>query len=159
MYTNAVVEHSVAHGNFTVDRTYKASPARVFAAFADKALKEQWFHGPEGWANEVHEMDFRVGGREYNMGRFHGGDAHPFDATYYDIVPNERIVYAYAMYVGEERSSVSLATIELEPTSAGGTLLTWTEQGAFLDGLDLADQRVEGTKLLMEQIAIAVDRA
>lgn len=157
MSVNTAVAHTIAHGNFTVDRIYKASPTKVFAAFADKSLKEEWFHGPDGWANEVHEMDFRVGGREYNMGRFHGGDAHPFDALYYDIVPNERIVYTYEMFVGEERSSVSLATIELEPAANGGTLLTWTEQGAFLDGLDLADQRVEGTKLLMSQIAPLVD--
>ena len=38
------------HGTFTVERRYEAAPARVFAAFADPAVKARWFIGPpESW--------------------------------------------------------------------------------------------------------------
>ena len=59
-----MTERSVTHGTFVIERTYPASPARVFAAFADPAIKDRWFGGPEEWDRGEGEMDFRVGGRE-----------------------------------------------------------------------------------------------
>src|SRR5262249_38920608 len=57
---------------------------------------------------------------------------------YYDIVPGQRLVYSYEMYADGVRFSVSLATIEFVETD-DGTTLTWTEQGAYLDGVDGPD--------------------
>ena len=34
-----------AHGSFTIERQWKAAPSRVFSAWADPALKAQWFIG------------------------------------------------------------------------------------------------------------------
>jgi hypothetical protein len=56
----------------------------------------------------------------------------------YDIVPGQRIVYSYEMYQDGARISVSLAKIEFGK-SGDGTAMTWTEQGAYLDGIDGAD--------------------
>ncbi|MDQ1721444.1 MAG: hypothetical protein QOI26_1178, partial [Pseudonocardiales bacterium] len=39
-------DRTVEHSTFTVERTYNAAPARVFAAFADPAKKGRWF-GPD----------------------------------------------------------------------------------------------------------------
>ena len=39
-------DHSVAHATFSLERTYQAAPARVFAAWAEPAAKAQWFAGP-----------------------------------------------------------------------------------------------------------------
>jgi hypothetical protein len=47
------------------------------------------------------------------------------------------------MHEDEARISVSVATIELVPAD-GGTKLTCTEQGAFLDGLAQAADRQQG---------------
>jgi hypothetical protein len=44
-------------------------------------------------------------------------------------------VYSYEMYADDARISVSVATIEFAK-SGDGTALTWTEQGAYLDGID-----------------------
>jgi uncharacterized protein YndB with AHSA1/START domain len=54
---------------------------------------------------------------------------------YYDIVPDQRIVYSCEMYADDARISVSVATIEFAKRG-DGTVLTWTEQGAYLDGID-----------------------
>jgi uncharacterized protein YndB with AHSA1/START domain len=35
---------SVTHATFSIERTYDASPRRVFAAFADSAIKAPWFN-------------------------------------------------------------------------------------------------------------------
>jgi uncharacterized protein YndB with AHSA1/START domain len=148
---------SVTHATFSIERTYDASPRRVFAAFADSAIKAHWFNGPEEWGPDEREMDFRVGGRETGRGGPPGGPVHVFEARYYDIVPDERIVFAYEMHLDERRISVSLATVELEPAGAG-TSLTFTEQGAFLDGYDDAGAREQGTRALLDSLGAALAR-
>jgi uncharacterized protein YndB with AHSA1/START domain len=144
-------ERSVTHNTFAVERTYDASPARVFAAWADPAAKSAWF-GPPDEEHEQYELDFQVGGREYSRGKVPGGNGtYTYDARYQDIVPDERIVYSYDMHLEDARISVSLATVEFEPDGEG-TRLTYTEQGAFLDGLDSPEQREGGTGQLFDAL-------
>jgi uncharacterized protein YndB with AHSA1/START domain len=39
------MSRSVTHASFTITRRWNASPARVFAAFADQKMKDVWFNG------------------------------------------------------------------------------------------------------------------
>ncbi len=91
------------------------------------------------------------GGRETNRGGPKGGPVHTFEAIYQDIVPNERIIFSYDMHLDETRISVSLTTIEFEPKGKG-TRLTFTEQGAYLDGYDKPDGREHGTRELLDAL-------
>jgi uncharacterized protein YndB with AHSA1/START domain len=142
---------SVTHNTFTLERTYDAPVERVYAAFADWDAKQRWFSSPEGWVQGEARMDFRVGGSEVNKGGPQGGPVHSFESRYYDIVPDERIVYAYEMYMDDKRISVSVATIELE-SKGKQTRLKLTEQGAYLDGFDNGAQREEGTRELLDAL-------
>ncbi len=153
--TGHSVKRSVTHATFVIDRDYDASPARVFAAFADPQLKALWFAGPPDWGPQRSKMDFRVGGFEISEGGPKGGPSHRFHALYQDIVPNERIVYSYDMHLGAVRISVSLATIEIRPQGPG-TRLRFTEQGAFLDGFDDAGGREHGTRELLNQLGASL---
>jgi uncharacterized protein YndB with AHSA1/START domain len=152
-----MTERSVTHSTFVVERTYDASPARVFAAWAEPERKARWFGDPETGVAD-YELDFRVGGREFNRGTVEG-QAYTYEARYQDIVPDERIVYAYDMHTDGQRISVSLGTVQLKPDS-DGTRLTYTEQGAYLDGLDTPEQRQQGTGGLFDALAeeLARDR-
>jgi uncharacterized protein YndB with AHSA1/START domain len=150
-----MTERSVNHATFVVDRTYDAAPSRVFAAWADRAAKARWFVGPDEFTNSGLELDFRVGGRERVSGGDKDGPVHSYDATYRDIVPDERIVYTYDMYMDETRTSVSVATVEFKPDGEG-TRLVFTEQGAFLDGHDNADERERGTRGLLDNLEAAL---
>ena len=47
--------HFVTHATFSLERSYRASTARVFAAWADPAAKARWFAGPDS----EHQLDFR----------------------------------------------------------------------------------------------------
>jgi uncharacterized protein YndB with AHSA1/START domain len=87
------------------------------------------------------------------------GQAYTYEARYQDIVPDERIVYAYDMHTDGQRISVSLGTVQLKP-DGDGTRLTYTEQGAYLDGLDTPEQRQQGTGGLFDALAeeLARDR-
>jgi uncharacterized protein YndB with AHSA1/START domain len=146
---------TVQHATFTIDRTYDAPVAQVFAAWADPKAKARWFVGPDDWERSDHEMDFRIGGRETVSGGPPGGPAHAFEARYQDIVENRRIIYSYDMHIGDDRISVSLATVELTP-QGDRTRLVFTEQGAFLDGYDNPAQREEGTRGLLDNLAAAL---
>ncbi len=150
-----MTNRSVVHDTFRLERRYRVSPAKVFAAFATLEAKSQWFKGPTMETLE-RSLEFRVGGREIARGRHDSGMVSTFEANYYDIIPNERIVYSYYMHIDDRKISASLATIEFKAVS-GGTLLTMTEQGAFLDGYDDAGSRERGTKQLLEQIAAVVE--
>ncbi len=146
---------SLEHGSFSIDRVYDASPARVFAAWADPAAKARWFTGPEHWVGFSHELDFRIGGREVSSGGPEGGPVHTYRALYWDIVQDERIVFTYEMLMDGTRISVSLATVELTPDGSG-TRLSITEHGAFLDGHDFAAQRAQGTGSLLDALGRAL---
>jgi uncharacterized protein YndB with AHSA1/START domain len=144
-----MTERSVTHATFVVERTYAATPPRVFAAWADPAAKARWFGSPDEPGAEF-ELDFRVGGREVSRGRVEGS-TYTFEGLYQDIVPDERIVYSYDMHLDDMRISVSLATVELKPQGEG-TQLVFTEQGAYLDGLDTPDRREQGTGSLLDAL-------
>jgi len=144
-------EPSVTHATFTLERTYEVPPSRVFAAFASREAKGRWFIGPDAWEKSDHELDFRVGGLERLSGGPPGGPVHVYEATFRDIVADRRIITAYDMYMDATRISVSVSTLELEPVD-GGTRLTLTEQGAYLDGTDAPVAREEGTGHLLDQL-------
>jgi uncharacterized protein YndB with AHSA1/START domain len=146
---------SVVHAIFSLERIYDASPAQVFRALSDKAAKARWFEGGGGWAVIEREMDVRPGGRERAKGRWPSGMVTTFDAVYFDVVPNQRLVYTYEMHLDDRKISVSLATIELKPAGAG-TRLVVTEQGAFLDGYDDAGSREHGTGLLLDRLGASL---
>ena len=145
-------KRSTTHATFVIERTYDAPRERVFSAWADQASKSRWF-GP----GEEHELDFRVGGSEHLLARMDDGTAYSFDAVYQDIVEGERIIYSYDMHRDDVRISVSVTTVELLP-SGEGTLLRFTEQGAFLDGEDSPDSREHGTGKLLEALGEALAR-
>ena len=114
-----MTDRSVTHATFVLERGYDASPARVFAAWADPAAKARWFAGPEEWGPDEFELDFRVGGREVSRGGPQGGPVHRYEARYQDIVADERIVYSYWMHMDETLISVSVATVELQAEGSG----------------------------------------
>jgi uncharacterized protein YndB with AHSA1/START domain len=154
----AAPPRSVVHGVFTVGRSYAASPAQVFRALSDREAKARWFGGNEGFVALEREMDVRPGGRERLRGRWPSGLITTFDAVYFDVAVDERLVYAYELSLDDRKISVSLATMQLE-AEAGGTRLTVTEQGAFLDGYDDAGVREHGTGALLDALGASLGTA
>jgi len=142
---------SVTHASFTITRHWKASPARVFAAFADQQKKDLWFGGGAEWTPVSRSFDFREGGKEHAAGRWKSGVGSKFDCIYLDIVPNERIIYSYVMHLDDRKISVSQQAIELH-ADGEGTKFVLTEYGDYLDGYDDAGSREHGTNFLMDAL-------
>jgi uncharacterized protein YndB with AHSA1/START domain len=144
----SVSERSTVHSTFVIERTYAATPERVFAAWSDQSAKAQWF-GPGEKHADSYSLDFREGGREHLSAPMPDGVVYSFDAVYADIVPAQRIVHTYDMHRDDARISVSVATIEFEAIG-DSTRLTLTEQGVFLDGLDAPAEREHGTNAMLD---------
>ena len=144
------------HGDFSINRVYAASPADVYAAWADLDTKARWFIGPEGWTLVERTLDLRVGGAEILHGRFPANGVETlFTARYHVVEPGARLVYAYDMHLGGKHHSVSVATVEFigDPE---GTRLRFTEQVTFVDGTDGRDgtlSRKRGTAAQLERVA------
>lgn len=131
---------SVKHATFTLERTYPASPARVFAAWSDQKTKARWLSGP----NAELELDFRVGGTETIRGRHGDGPLLTFETHFDDIVPEQRIVYTSTMTADKTLTTVSITSVEFV-ADGEGTKLVLAQQGTYLDGHEEPSWREQGT--------------
>jgi len=146
-------EYSTVHSTFSVERTYEASPARVFAAWSDPKARLQWEAIGDNFTTTYTQNDFRVGGRDVSKFDFGKSDQYVADARYEDIVKDRRIVYAYTMSHNERRISSSLTTISLTPV-AEGTHVVLTEQITILDGGDKVEYRQAGIEGQLDQLGV-----
>ncbi|MCK9893652.1 SRPBCC domain-containing protein [Frankia sp. AgB32] len=176
--TPAEQRRPVLHGSFTVQRVLALAPARVFAGFADEALWSRWTRLPGPAGTAWSELDLRPGGSALARNTFvAGGHAERLEnrARFLDVVPDARIVYAYEAVVNDVCQWVSLVTVELGTgterrgaagervaggAGQGGTVLTWTEQYAFLvlrgDGADDVAHLRGGTLLRLNGLESAL---
>lgn len=126
-------ETPVRHETVVVSRRYAASPARVFAAFADSDLLARWYVPGDGsLSNKVLSHDFRVGG---GLRTAFGTPEQTWaeDVHYTDIVADRRLCFAMTISTGDERMTTSMVTVELD-AEAGGCALRLTDQAVLLDG-------------------------
>jgi len=156
-----MTSRSVVHASFTITRTWNASPARVFEAFAKEEAKDKWFSGGGNWTLVSRSFDFREGGVESLAGRWESGMVTRFDCVYRDIVPpsengEARIIYTYNMFMDDRKISVSQAAIEIR-AEGKGTKFVLTEYGDYLDGYDDAGSREHGTNLLMDALGKSLE--
>jgi uncharacterized protein YndB with AHSA1/START domain len=136
-------DRSVTHDTIAIERTFNASPARVFAAWASSKARARWAVPRDEWESAEESDDFRIEGREVRRFGPKGDPRYRCVTNYLDIVPDQRIVMAGTMFAAELPISCSLATVEfLEHGRA--TRMIYTEQAAFLDGRDTPQSRRQG---------------
>lgn len=152
----------VRHDTFTITRRFDAPPASVFAAFADEQTRRRWFRLPGSGATYRH--DFHIDGGEDARSTFAVPDSAPeqlhYKSRYLDLVENRRIVFAYESVIDDVLRWASLVTVLIADDEDGHSVVTWTEQVAFLtrtgDGsADLPHLR-GGTALRLNGLAAAL---
>ena len=148
---------TITNATFTIERVLNASPARVFAAYASLEAKSGWFKAPSDIETLDRDFDFRVGGKERFHARWPSGMVTDFQATYHDIVENERIILVYDLLHNETMLSVSLLTLELKP-EGGRTRLIHTEQGCYLSGgMEAVQGREHGTTWHVDNLVAVLE--
>ena len=106
---------------FTMERTFRAPMAKVFAAYTDPNLLPRWWP-PRGGSLKVEAMDLRPGGGYRFVQRDASGRTVVVVGTYLEIVPVTRLVYTFGF---EGQGNGITATVELSE-SGGETLLRLT---------------------------------
>ncbi len=156
MTQHARTERSTLHANFTVERTFDALSARVFAAWEDVEARSRWAV-PAGDEIVFTESDFRIGGRDVSKCGPAGDLSFQIETRYHDIVPEERIVVTESVTHGATRLSVSLMTVEFKPVGSN-TRLVLTHQMVALDGSDIAEGSEAGWTEVLENLARELQR-
>lgn len=103
------------NNSVSLHRIIKATPEKVFRAFADPVAHSTWLP-PYGFVCTIQHMDFTVGGT-YSMTfiNFSTGNGHSFGGSYHEIRPNEFIRYTDAFdnpnLPGEMTTSIWLKAV------------------------------------------------
>lgn len=83
----------MANNTVSLHRVIKASPEKVFRAFADPIAHSSWLP-PYGFVCSVQQMDFKVGGKfKMTFTNFSTGNSHSFGGEYLEVKVNEFIKY------------------------------------------------------------------
>lgn len=123
----------LAHATLVMERTYNATPQRVFAAWADVAARQRWSAPADNIRIEYKEADFREGGRDVSRCIEPGNADYLATVNYLDIRKDSRIVFAEDVVHGNVRVSAALISVELTP-QGDATHLALTLQIASFDG-------------------------
>ena len=140
---------NVHNERFELERVLSKCRSHVFSAWADPDKKRKWIGGPSDKGNS-HVMDFRVGGREFGAFENEMG-LHENETRYFEILPDDLIVFSYSMSMNRRVHSVSLVTVRFAD-EGGGTRLTYTEQMCVIEPSDGAAGREHGWNALLNAL-------
>jgi uncharacterized protein YndB with AHSA1/START domain len=143
---------TIAHATIVMDRTYNASPARVFAAWADLEARKRWSAPTENIRIEYEESDFREGGRDVSRCIEPGNEDYIAAVTYIDIKRDQRIAFVEDVVHGKRRVSAALISVELAPKSAA-THLRLTMQIASFDEANMEQGYQFGWSAALDNLA------
>ncbi|MEQ1712178.1 MAG: SRPBCC domain-containing protein [Hyphomicrobium sp.] len=127
---------ALAHDTVVIERTFEASVARVFAAFADPVARAKWGVPSDTAVLLYDATDFRVGGHDrFRCGaksdpKYHG------EVRYLHIENERHIIYAETIDADGSRLSASLNTVEFMAIGQR-TALKLTVQVAAIGGADM----------------------
>jgi uncharacterized protein YndB with AHSA1/START domain len=124
---------AIAHATIVMERTYSASPQRVFNAWSDIEARKRWSAPTENIRIEYEEADFREGGRDVSRCIEPGNEDYIAAVTYIDIKRDQRIAFVEDIAHGKKRVSAALISVELAAKGAATHLLL-TMQIASFDG-------------------------
>lgn len=124
---------TLAHATIVMERTYNASAARVFAAWANVEARKRWSAPAEAIRIEYEEADFREGGRDVSRCIEPGNEDYVAAVTYIDIKRDQRIFFVEDIRHGKKRVSAALISVELTPKGAATQLLLTMQIASFDD--------------------------
>jgi uncharacterized protein YndB with AHSA1/START domain len=144
-------ECNETHATFVLERHYPVPLSSVWRALSENEARDQWFGGGADFELSHRSHEFRVGGHGLEDGQWRDGPSTKFESTYTDILDQRRMVFTYDLWINGGHLSTSLVTIVVEP-DGDGTLLTYTEQAVYFDGLDGSAVREEGTRGILDHL-------
>jgi uncharacterized protein YndB with AHSA1/START domain len=143
------------HATLVFERFCAANVARVFAALADPVERAGWGTPSETAALIYDATDFRVGGRDLFRCGSKDNPQYRGITTYYDIVPDLRIISSEVVEVQGRTVLISLLTMTLEPEGPG-TKIKLTAQVVSLGGDDMIEGAKFGNNAALDNLVAAM---
>jgi uncharacterized protein YndB with AHSA1/START domain len=109
-----------------IERTYRAAPERVFAAWVQPDALARWFAPTPDYAAVVTALDARVGGRYRVEMRHRGGNTRVVTGEYREVTPPTRLIMTW-LWEGQEAAGHTLVTVALAPVGEGTRLVLMHE--------------------------------
>jgi len=145
------------HDTIVLQRTYDATAARVFEAFASPQARMRW-GAPSPSADIVYDKaDFRVGGVDLSRCGPPGHLVYSVETRYLDIVPQQRIISTEVVSEGTNRLCFALITVEFFPAGRD-TRLILTDQVAAFGGRSLIEGHRAGHAAALENLTAELRR-
>jgi uncharacterized protein YndB with AHSA1/START domain len=151
-----VTQVPAVHATRRMERTYAASPASVFNAWADPQLRRLWGTPSEEVEIRNDAADFRVGGEDIQSCLVGGEVVATVVGRYHDIVADRRIIYTEVISEAGVLLGVSLVSAEFLP-SGTGTRLVLTLQTVAVEGSDLLEGVAAGWSGALDRLAQQLD--
>jgi len=123
---------AIAHATIVMERTYSASPARVFSAWESVEARQRWSAPADGIRIVYEQAEFFEGGSDVSRCIEPGNEDYVATVNYLDIKRDKRIVFAESVVHGNKRVSAALISVELTANGAA-THLALTLQIASFD--------------------------
>jgi uncharacterized protein YndB with AHSA1/START domain len=139
------------HATIVLERSYPASPERVFAEFANPVERARW-SAPSEDALIYDEADFRIGGKDVFRCGPKGDPKFRGETRYLLIVPNQRVVSSETVDMKGQCLAVSLMTLDLEPAE-DATNLTLTVQVVSFVGQGMIHGFQTGNESALENLS------
>lgn len=141
----------ISDREFALEHTFRATRARVYAAYTDPSLLAQWWV-PTGGGLRVESLDVRPGGRWRFLQPLPNGQEVAYSGTYQEVRPPTRLVYTFAVE-GQAGSEV-LATVDLTEAD-GACRLTLTNRCASKEACEAMVRygAAAGAKMAWDRLA------
>ncbi|MFN8675177.1 MAG: SRPBCC family protein [Thermomicrobiales bacterium] len=131
MSTTTTTGQRISDTEFVMERTFAASPERVFAAYTSAGQVAEWW-GQRTTTTTVEALDARPGGAWRFVQRDAQGNAYEFYGEYLEVSPRKLVnTFEFAGYPGH----VVTDTVTFEPDGAG-TRVVASSRFASKDDLD-----------------------
>lgn len=148
----------MVHRTAAMERTYTASPARTFHAWADPDKRRLWGSPSDEVELRNDAADFRPGGEDIQTCLVGGEPVATVIGRYHDIVPDSRIIYTEVISDPGGLLGMSLVSAEFIP-SGTGTRLVLTLQTVAVDGSDLLEGVEEGWTSALDRLAAQLSQS
>jgi uncharacterized protein YndB with AHSA1/START domain len=149
---------TLARDTIVLERTYRATPARVFRAWEEVEARTRW---TKPWAEVdiVYDShDFRIGGTDTSRCGLNGVFNWKVEVQYLDIVRDRRLIFSERMVEEGILRSTALITVELFARGAQ-THQVVTINVVVLDGANMFEGYADGWSTALDNIARELEPA
>ena len=122
-----MTNQELKHSTLVFERICAAPVERVFAAFANPEERASWGTPSETAAFIYDKVAFREGGVDVFRCGDKSNPQYRGVTTYYDIVPNKRIVSSEVVETQGRKLLISMSTTTFEPESSGTNIVVTVE--------------------------------